>query len=475
MNENIIIGEDSPFCACSTPSGRSGIAVIRACGRNVLELSDKCIRIIRAAQENSCAALSHMGGYEAAYASLFDPDSKTEIDKVVVTAFRAPHSYTGDDMIEISCHGGTAVVNEILRVLYACGMRPALPGEFTKRAFVNGKLDLSESEAVMQVICAQSERALRAANSQLYGKLSARLNEIEDRLYNVMAQIEMIVEFPEHEDTPENEQQVASDIDSCLAAVRNLADSYGKGRILTTGMKVVLVGRPNSGKSTLLNTLAGYERAIVTEIPGTTRDTLEAAISIDGIPVMMTDTAGIRQTDDKVEEIGVRRAINAATDADMVLYLIDPGTTLIQAEELFSCANRSGGALIFTKCDLGSNPEAEQIAAKANAAGIEQIINISSKEEINIGGLRDIIVRVYENAGGVADDEVIIINERHSRLLRQAAEKLSQAKHAVDSQIGVDIASSVIRAALDDIGDITGKSVSSSVADKIFENFCIGK
>ena len=470
-----VSGADKPFCACSTPAGTAGLAVIRVSGQNSADLLSSCVRILRASGDRLGIALSELGGYEAAYAEFFDPTTKEAIDKVVLVHFEAPHSYTGDEMVEISCHGGDAVRQEILRVLYDIGIRPAEPGEFTKRAFVNGKLDLSEAEAVMKVIGASSERALKAANSQLYGKLSMRLGSIEEKLYKIMALIEMIVEFPEHEDTPENSDNVASSCQECADELKLLADSYGRGRMLNESMKVVLLGLPNSGKSTLLNSLAGYERAIVTEIPGTTRDTLELSVSVDGIPVTITDTAGIRETDDKVESIGVERARDAANEADMVLLLIAPDTSMDSVFGLVSSEYINRTKVIFTKSDIGENPEKEEIQSKLESMGITEFISISAPNGINIDSLKGMIVDCYNNAGGLISDEIIVINGRHKELLMSANSKLIEASSVCVNGLGVDIASSVIRSALDDIGDITGKTVSSELADTIFSQFCIGK
>lgn len=468
-------GGDKPFCACSTPAGTAGLAVIRVSGAGCCELISSCVRILRASGNRTGISLSEVKGYEAAYAEFVNPDTNTVVDKVVVVRFENPHSYTGDEMIEISCHGGDAVRQEILRVLYQIGIRPAEPGEFTKRAFINGKMDLSEAEAVMKVIGASSERALKAANSQLYGKLSKRLEAIEDKLYKTMALIEMIVEFPEHDDTPENTEQVATSCHDCERELNLLAASYGRGKMLSESMKVVLLGLPNSGKSTLLNSIAGYERAIVTEIPGTTRDTLELSVNVDGIPVTLTDTAGIRDTSDVVEEIGVKRAVMAANEADLILCLIAPDTMPQDVEILLKDTDAYRIKAVFTKSDIGDNPYKEDILKVLADKGISDSIAISAPNGINIDALKDLIVECYNNAGGLISDEVIVINARHKNLLNSAAAKLLEAANVCEMGIGVDIASSVIRSALDDIGDITGKTVSSELADTIFSEFCIGK
>ena len=256
-----------PFCALSTPAGTSGIAVIRASGEGVSEKVSQAVKILRTTGERTDVSLSSLKGYESAFARFEDPKTNRTVDEVVITVFKAPHSYTGDDMIEISCHGGQAVRQEILRVLYDLGIRPAAPGEFTKTAFINGKLDLTKAEAVMNVISADSTRALDAANTQLMGALKNKISEVEDKLYGALSSIEMMIEFPEHDDTPENTKLITEKIASSKDDIDSLAQSFGRGRLLTERMKIAIIGLPNSGKSTLLNFLAGFSRAIVTDTP----------------------------------------------------------------------------------------------------------------------------------------------------------------------------------------------------------------
>lgn len=470
-----------PFCACSTPPGRSGIAMIRVSGEGCSEILDRCVRLIRTSSDAAC--VSQMPGYTSAYAEFFDPSDNSAIDRIIITRYTAPHSYTGSDMADLSCHGGTAVKQRILGVLLDCGMRYADPGEFTKTAYAMGKLDLNEAEAVMNVINAESDAALAAANSQLNGRLSARLRMAEEKLYRAMALIEMIVEFPEHDDTPENDQEVIRLTGEALDMVADLRDSYGKGRILNESMRVVLCGLPNSGKSSLLNALAGYDRAIVTDVPGTTRDTLEMTTVIEGIPVTVIDTAGIRTTDDRIEAIGVERARKACDEADVILYLAasdeDPEEITGQMKELYSGKDNSSVTLLFSKSDLGINPGHDSISAAAEELGIKSVTEVYSDPDSVSGrgteAVRKIITDYYERAGGSSSSEIIVMSGRHYDLLRSAAEKLQTALDTAAAGMGEDIVSSVIRAALDDIGNITGKTVSSELADTIFAGFCIGK
>lgn len=466
--------DNRPFCACSTPSGTAGIAVIRLSGAGSSDIADKCIRIIRSF-DDGIKSVADMPGYTAAYAEFRDPAADTVLDNVILTRFVAPYSYTGDEMIEISCHGGNAVKQEILRVLETLGARQAGRGEFTKRAFINGKLDLAEAEAVMNVIEADSRRSLDAANSQMHGDLSEKLSRYEEILYKALALIEMIVEFPEHDDTPENTDNVMALCREAMTGLDELIRSYAKGKILTQRMKIVLAGLPNSGKSTLLNSIAGFERAIVTEVPGTTRDTIELQTVINEIPVTIVDTAGIRQTDDRIEEMGVKRAVTAVSEADLIFYLISPDTSLEEvirtAEDLPAAKTRA----VFTKKDEGINPERASIEDALRSRGIDTFTEISAKDGINLKSIEDAVTEVYEHAGGLVSDDITVMSSRHCECLRNAEDKLREAVNALECGIGEDIASSVIRAALDDIGAVTGKAVSAELADTIFSKFCIGK
>ena len=464
-----------PFCALSTPAGVSGIAVIRASGEGVSLKASKAVKILRTTGERTDAALESLGGYESCYARFIDPSTGNTVDDVVVTVFKAPHSYTGEDMIEISCHGGQAVRQEILRVLISLGIRPAAPGEFTKTAFINGKMDLTEAEAVMNIISADSSRALEASNTQLMGRLKERITGAEDRLYEALSGIEMMIEFPEHDDTPENTKRIEDMITAVRTELLGLAESYGRGRLLTERMKIAILGLPNSGKSTLLNFLAGFDRAIVTDVPGTTRDTLEFNTEIEGIPVTFVDTAGIRETDDRIEAMGVKLAITAAAEADLVLYLIAPDAPLESIKETVGALDSSKVRVLFTKSDKGENPLKEQIEDELKAQGVTGFASVSVKEEINTGLIGQFVKDAYERAGGISASDITVLSSRHADLLRSAVQKLGEAEGILRDGLGVDVCSQVIRAALEDSGQITGRTVSDELVENIFSRFCIGK
>jgi tRNA modification GTPase len=331
-------------------------------------------------------------------------------------------------MIEISCHGSSAVKQEIMRCLGICGIRLAYPGEFSRRAFINGKMSLASAEAVMDVINSESERQLKAADSLMTGKLAKTIKSIEDELYGVMALIEMLVEFDHDEDDTESEKEDISKVVNTMKEQRevlyNLCEGYTKGRILSERMRVALIGLPNSGKSTLLNTLTGFDRAIVTEVAGTTRDTIETAVDVDGIPVTLIDTAGLRKTEDFIESIGIGRAMDAGRNADLVFYMIAPDISVEDAVTGVSeLAEDIGGEYItgvFTKSDEGENPREEEIRDALEDMGITRFISVSAEEELNIDKLEDVIREYYESLGGRQEEGLLITNSRHYDRLKSA-------------------------------------------------------
>ena len=469
--------DDEPICACSTPAGISGIAVIRVSGNGCGKLADKCSVILRSSGDYS--KLSELPGYTCAFGYVKDPSTNARVDEVVFTHFEAPHSYTGEEMVEISSHGSGAVKQEILKCLGMSGIRMAYPGEFSRRAFINGKMSLASAEAVMDVINSETERQLEAAGSLLSGKLADEIAFIEKNLYDQAAMLETFTEFdtedPEEEDA--KLEEVKDNLSDCHDRLTTLCKGYGKGRILSERLRVALLGLPNSGKSTLLNTLTGFDRAIVTEVAGTTRDTIEVQLNINGIPVTLIDTAGIRETEDIIENIGIGKAYEAGRGADMVFYMIPPDMTV---EEAYTCVREIAEDCesvtgVFSKSDAGENPDREEIEAKLSELGITNFISISAEEDLNIDKLEDAIIDYYNELGGGASEGLLITNSRHYTKFLKATKKLSLALDALDNNLGTEVCASALRACLDEIGEVTGKTVSATLADTIFSRFCIGK
>ena len=472
---------DEPICACSTPAGISGLAVIRISGNGCGVLTDKCTKIHRSCGDYD--RVSDLPGYTCAYGAVIDPKTGDFIDKVVITRFEAPHSYTGEEMIEISCHGSAAVKQEVLRCLGMSGIRVAYPGEFSRRAFINGKMSLASAEAVMDVINADTERQLQAAGSLMSGALADRIDTIEKSLYEQMAKIETLVEFDRDADDENNEDteedKILEELVSQRESLEALCAGYGKGRILSERMRVALLGLPNSGKSTLLNTLTGYDRAIVTEVAGTTRDTIEVQVDINGIPVTLIDTAGIRETDDIIESIGIGRAMEAGREADLVFYMIPPDMDPYEVREgLMELSEDIGGdriTAVFSKSDEGKNPDEKDIIGVLDKLGITRTISVSAEEELNIDKLEDIITSYYDSLGGGQSEGLLITNSRHYSKFNKGVKKLDMAIEALEEGLGVEVCSSALRSCLDEIGEVTGKTVSATLADTIFSRFCIGK
>ncbi|MBO4459360.1 MAG: tRNA uridine-5-carboxymethylaminomethyl(34) synthesis GTPase MnmE [Clostridiales bacterium] len=462
------------FAACSTPAGISGIAVIRISGNGCIEALNKIVRPVRGAR--GAKSLTDLEGYESLYGEIKDPDTNEVIDDVVITVFRTPHSYTGEDMAEISCHGSVAVKQEIIRLLISIGVEPAGPGQFSRTAFINGKMTLDETEAVMDVINADSKKALAAGQKIMSGALAQRIDKAESMLYEAMALIEMIVEFPEHDDTEDNEDKVKDLILKARTELQKLSDSYGMGRILSERLKIALIGIPNSGKSTLLNALSGTDKSIVTDIPGTTRDAIESNLQVRGIPVTLVDTAGITSTDDLVEKIGVERSKEVFASSDMAFILVPPNMTLEETKTRLDIPRTDvHSVVIFSKSDIGSNPEEEAIREYLSSLGVKEFISLSGKDFSNMEAMEDSIESFYNSCGNGSSEGLLITNGRHMALIGKALQFIDLAISAVNDGMGVETASSVLRAALDEMGQITGKTVSADLADTIFGRFCIGK
>lgn len=480
------MSSDRPYCACATPPGVSGLAVIRMAGSGSAEVTDRVFHIARSADD--AVSVKDMRGYTAAFGTIYDPADGHVIDEVICTRFTAPHSYTGEDCVEISCHGGSAVRQEILRVLLENGARGADAGEFTRAAFLAGKIDLSQAEAVMDVIAADSKLALAAAERQLAGALKQSVRMISEALYRSFAALEMIVEFPEHDDTPENTSAISAALSEQLRRLNELAASFSQGRILREGMTVVLCGVPNSGKSSLLNRMSGYDRAIVTAQPGTTRDTLEVFSSIEGIPVRLIDTAGLRETYDEVEKLGVSRAYAAVKEADLLLWLCSPdGNDLEEGSELYGALSdprsQSDIGILVSKADLMDEEQAAiftvKIKDRINQWGFSSKIRFyhifSSETGEGIEILGNEVRRLYEEKGQGQMSQVLLTNGRHYDKVKAASETLFETMALLERGQSADLACSLLRSTMDALGEITGDSVNEELVHTIFSRFCIGK
>lgn len=456
--------------ACATPPGQSGIAVIRLSGPG----SALAVDTIFQPSGRQASTVQAMDGYTCALGRIVNPADQSLVDQVIVTRYTAPSSYTGEEVVEISCHGGIAVRQMILDLLFDQGVRPAEPGEFTRRAFMNGKLDLVQAEAVMDLIQAGAERASRVAAAQLDGALSDRIRAILHRLLAVSADLEMILEFPEHEDSPDELPDLFERLRPLHREIAELAASYRQGRLLREGLSVVIAGRPNAGKSSLLNALTGFDRAIVTPVPGTTRDTVEVLIDIEGLPVRLVDTAGLRETDDVIEKFGVERTRDALKNADLVFWLISPPIGDLAEEAAAVEAVRGREVIVIAgKEDLAeSQGLLDQISTIF--AG-HQVLSFSVHRPEGLASLREAILACYENTGSGRMDSLIITSQRHQQVLLEAAASLEQAITAAESRIAVDMIASLIRACAETLASLTGEQISQQLVDTIFSRFCVGK
>jgi tRNA modification GTPase len=445
------------IAAISTAFGEGAIALLRLSGSHAVEIADAVFRSRRRVGE--------LPPRVAQLGSIFDRERK--LDDVLLTVFRAPASYTGEDVVEIACHGGVLVSRRILELLLRSGARSAEPGEFTQRAFLNGKLDLTQAEAVMDVISAQTDLALRAANEQLAGRLGERILALRAAVLDTLAQVEAYIDFPEEDIEPETGAALRGRIAAALADVESLLVTAGQGRVLREGLRTVLCGAPNVGKSSLLNRLIGFGRAIVSHHPGTTRDVLEETINVRGIPVRLMDTAGLREGGDELEQAGMERTRRALEQADLVLHLAEaPRSPLDQfsGQALESFAGASRSLLVLNKCDLGVHAGWNRVDAVliscATGAGLDSLL--AAIEVKALGGTAKV-------------DWTVAINARHHACLDSARRFLAAALDAFDRQLSPEFTAEELRAAMDAIGDVVGRADAEELLGVIFSQFCIGK
>jgi tRNA modification GTPase len=467
---------DTTIGACATPPGQSGLAVIRISGPAAFYAAKQLFKPLSERFE----PIDKMAGYTCAPGYwMNEPElsgKAIRLDQVILTKYIGPHSFTGEDTLEIACHGGTAIKQAILDSVFRLGIRPAGPGEFTRRAFLNGKLDLAQAEAVMDLISSEAKLQAVAALNQLRGAVSEKVAKARGEIYDLLARTELILEYPEHEESPDNIDSLKQNIELVCNSIRSLSDTYRQGRLIREGLTVVIAGKPNAGKSSLMNMLAGYERAIVTEIPGTTRDTVTETIDIDGLPVHLVDTAGLRESSDPVEVMGVSRARQAMETSDLLIWLVSPPLVEHDPElESIREAVESDLPLLLVcgKDDLG---ESHQISSLLEEKFPELgVIAFSAITGEGLAKIRQAIHDKYESSGNVQSESVLLTNIRHREAALRAAEHLEQAVAALDSGLTLDLTAMLLRAGAESLAEITGDSVSEEVVQTIFSRFCIGK
>jgi len=453
------------ICALSTAPGRSGIAVVRLSGPK------SCPLLARVFRADSYAV--ELPPRKAILGSLVDPESGETLDQAIVTRFPAPNSYTGEDLIEISLHGSPVLIAALMERLCALGARLAVPGEFTMRAFLQGRMDLSQAEAIHDLINATTLYQARVAEQQRSGEISHRLKPIRQTLVDVIVQLESAVEFVEDDLALDSRTALAAKLDAIVGDLRTWIDSFRRGRIVRDGFSMAIVGKPNVGKSSLFNSLLRQERSIVTEIPGTTRDLVSEYMSLDGIPVRLLDTAGVRPSDDTVERIGVDRSLRAMADADAILLVVDLSSLpSAEDEDLRRRLLDLSCIVVMNKCDLEGKWSED---LKAAFAGNWPRVQVSAKSGEQIETLRKEVLRHLFGDATAERDGILITNLRHCRCLESAREHLERAGCALHEGLSEEFVLVDLHAALRDFGLITGDTSVDDLLNEIFSRFCIGK
>lgn len=457
--------EFDTICAISTAIGEGGIAIIRVSGDNALGIVSKIFKA------KSGKDIKDMKTYTMKYGHVVDVDSEDIIDEVIISYMKGPKSFTAEDVVEINCHGGVTSTNKVLEATIRAGARLAEPGEFTKRAFLNGRIDLSQAEAVMDLITAKTELAMKSALMQSGGSLSQRINKLREYLLNVLALIEYAVDFTEDDEEvdPSIPIRVKESLESAVEDINKLLKGADEGKIIRDGLSLAIVGKPNVGKSSLLNVLLKEKRAIVTDIAGTTRDVIEEYINLDGIPVKIIDTAGIRETEDVVEKIGVERSREKINEADLILLVLDTSREIDKEDkEIIEAIKDKKSIVLLNKIDLDNKID------DLILEGFENIIKISAKEDIGIDGLKNEIKNMFFN-GTIDSESLIVSNSRHKQALIRAFENCNEALVRVKKNEFLDLISIYVTAALKALGEITGSELEEDLVNKIFREFCCGK
>lgn len=457
----------STIAAISTATGSGGIGIIRLSGEKSIEIIKKIFKPM-----DKKVDLDKVKGYTIKYGFIVDSNNE-KIDEVLVSFFRAPRSYTTEDMCEINSHGGTVVERKILEQCLLNGAELAEPGEFTKRAFLNGRIDLSQAESVIDIINAKTDKEAKESFKQLQGNLSVELNNIKDNLLDIMSDIEASIDYPEYDIEETTNNKALKVLEEIRNKLVNLENSFENGKILREGVKTVIIGKPNAGKSSLLNTLLKEDRAIVSDYAGTTRDTIEEFINIDGIPLKIIDTAGIRETNDFVEKIGVEKAISLIEDSDLVIALFDSSKELEEEDyKILELIKNKKSIVLLNKSDLSDlNMKTINYISNTN----KKVIKASMKTKKGIDELYRTISELFNNNELNSDNEIVITNIRHKNLIHRAINNLNEAENSIKNDMPIDVVAICIKEILESIGSITGDNVSEDIINKIFSKFCLGK
>lgn len=458
--------EFDTIAAISTPPGEGGISIIRISGDQTFSVVTQIFK---------GKDLSRVQSHTINYGHIVDPDTHQEVDEVMATVMRAPKTYTREDVVEINCHGGLVATNEILQLILSHGARMAEPGEFTKRAFLNGRLDLSQAEAVMDLIRAKTDKSMKVALNQLDGDLSKLIRHLRQDILDVLAQVEVNIDYPEYDAVEtmttkmlkEKATEVAQSIDQLLATAK-------QGKVLREGLATAIIGRPNVGKSSLLNHLLHEDKAIVTDVAGTTRDVIEEYVNVRGVPLKLVDTAGIRDTEDKVEKIGVERSRKAIGAADLVLLVLDNSQPLTAEDrELLQETDQSKRIVILNKTDLPAQLDQAELAQLVD---LSDVLSMSVLQQSGVTQLEQRIAKMFFNEGiESSQNNVMVTNARHIGLLNQAKQALQDVQTGLAAGMPVDLVQIDMTRCWEFLGQITGDSYEDELLDQLFSQFCLGK
>ncbi|MEH7401912.1 tRNA uridine-5-carboxymethylaminomethyl(34) synthesis GTPase MnmE [Gottfriedia acidiceleris] len=457
--------EFDTITAISTPKGEGAIAIVRLSGDEAVQIANKLFK------EKD---LNIVDSHTIHYGHLVDPSSGNTVEEVMVSILRAPKTFTREDVVEINCHGGIFSVNKVLELVLSQGARLAEPGEFTKRAFLNGRIDLSQAEAVMDLIRSKTDRAMAIAMNQVEGRLSKLVNSLRQTLLEILAHIEVNIDYPEYDDVEEMTNTVLIEkAKTVRVEIQKLLETSKQGKILREGLSTVIIGRPNVGKSSLLNTLVQESKAIVTDIPGTTRDVIEEYVNVKGVPLRLIDTAGIRETKDVVEAIGVERSKKVLNLADLVLFVLNNNEQLSEEDrKLFAEMSGKDVIVIINKTDLSQKLDLNEVKA---LVGNATIVTTSLKEEKGIDDLEKAIANLYFEGQIEAQDLTYLSNARHIALLKQSEHTINDAIEAMKNGMPIDLVQIDLTRAWELLGEIVGDTVQESLINQLFSQFCLGK
>lgn len=460
--------EFDTIAAISTPMGEGAIAIVRLSGDEAFKIADKLFR------SPTGKLLGNVPSHTIHYGHLIDPKTEETVEEVMVSAMRGPKTFTKEDVIEINCHGGLVSVNRVLQLALNNGARLAEPGEFTKRAFLNGRIDLSQAEAVMDLIRAKTDRAMNVALGQMEGRLSRLIKRLRQEILETLAHVEVNIDYPEYDDVEEMTHKMLLEKAGYVRdEIQKLLQTSQQGKILREGLSTVIVGRPNVGKSSLLNSLAQENKAIVTDIPGTTRDVIEEYVNVRGVPLRLLDTAGIRETEDIVEKIGVERSRQVLKEADLILLVLNYSDRLTDEDRnIFRAVEGMDAIIIVNKTDLPGTIDMDEVKA---FAGNRRIVATSLLEDRGIDELEGAIADLFFAGSIDAGDMTYVSNSRHIALLGQALHAVEEAISGVESGIPIDIVQIDLTRSWELLGEVIGESVHESLIDQLFSQFCLGK